>query len=140
MSEILLAVSLWFTVFLQARDPYYGRNKLLLGLFIAFAAGYSVYSSLQIGSPEFIQAKSFPLYMAVWMPLFTWAYGIRAQAVIDLHGEASLHRKYGAPKLKLEQLSDQRLAKMIRLSQYGLWGFVLVFVVERIFTYVQITA
>ncbi len=140
MSEIVLAISLWITVTLQARDPYYGRRKILLGIFVAFAVGYSIFAYLQYGKPEFNEPRSYPLYMAVWMPLFTWAYNTRAQAVVLQHGEASLHRKYGAPKLDLALLEDQHLARMVKLSQYSIWGFVTVFIVERIFTSMQFAA
>lgn len=138
MSEIILAISLWVTVVLQARDTYFSKSKAFLGIVIAFATGYSVFAYLQLGKSGFTEPRSFPLYMAVWMPLFTWAYSTRVHAVVLQHGEASLHRKYGAPKLNLDLLEDQRLARMVKLSQICIWSFVAVFIVERIFTYMQI--
>jgi hypothetical protein len=138
MSEIVLAIGLWVTVVIQAVDPYNSRKKALLGALIVFSIGYSVFAFMQIGDPRFAQLKSFNLYMAVWFPLFTWAYNTRAQAVVAQHGESSLGRRYGAPKLRLDELDDQRLARKVKLSHRSMWGVIALFLVERTFTYVQI--
>lgn len=138
MSEIVLAIGLWATALLQAVDPYNGKKKAMLGFFFAFCIGYSVFAFMQIGDSRFTQLKSFNIYMAVWFPLFTWAYNTRAQAVVAQYGESALGRRYGVPKLRLDELEDQSLARKIKLSHRGMWGVVALFLVERTFTFVQI--
>ena len=117
MSEIVMAIGLWFSVFLLATDPYSGKKKPKLIFFSAAAIGFSIFGVFQITDSGFWKFESFSLYMAIWIPLFTWANNTQVRAVISQHGESSLQRKYGPPMVKLELLEDRRLAKMIKVSR-----------------------
>ena len=138
MSEIVLAIGLWSTVFLQANDPYQGKKLALLGFYVATAVGFSIYGLFQLGRTDFFEVRAFPLFMAIWIPVSTLAYNTRALAVILQHGEASLQRKYGAPSLNLELLEDWNLARKVKFTQYAVWSIVAMFVIGTGIRYVQI--
>ena len=122
MSEIVLAASMWTVLLIMSRDPYYGRNRLAIVLYSIMVLLISTYWVFQSEGVEFQPNDVRTYIIAVAGPIYAWAFSTKTQATIIQHGEPSLGRKYGPPKLRLDELEDQSLARRVQISGNLMWG------------------
>ena len=134
MSYILQALSGLLTLYILLSSGTKIVPKPVVVIIFVVSMVFAVVGISNFSSYPISEMSSMQWLILFIVPIGSWSGSIVHKVIVMQHGEESLHRKYGPPKVDPTMITDQKLLmeyKISRATQVGIFAVTLLYFALR---------